>query len=246
MIFSQPLNWWTPIGAAVMTLSFSSCATSQLDYVDESKVAAIKQPGSVAVIGLIARDSSCQPTGRERQAILNHLETKLSQKRRKLQVMSHSEFERKVGKPRSIGSGYTGSLSYALSSSQISKAKASGATFGLVISLSKNKTWCDVGEACTTHEEPIYDKDGNEVDCKHWTEYTTTSYAYHSAKAEYLLYDLSTGQKVWASSSDFSESNTRSSCSEVCYPPPPPHPAPPTLADVMENMAAAAIRKYPR
>ncbi|MEM9281293.1 MAG: hypothetical protein AAGA96_05655 [Verrucomicrobiota bacterium] len=232
-------------GGLILAGCFSSCATSQINYIDESRTASLKQPRSVVVLGLVAKKSNLVFSERERRAILNTFESKLDHKRRKLRVISHGSFEGEAGRARPVGSGYMDSLSSALSPSQIRMAKNSGASFGVLVALSKNVTWCDLNESCTTHEEPVYDKDGNEIGCRTWTEYTTSSRAHRSVEADYLLYDLLTGRKVWSCTSRHTECHSRSSCSEISYPPPPPHPAPPSLADIMANMANAAIRKWP-
>ncbi len=231
---------------ASAALALSSCATSRLEYIDATIAPAMAQPGSVAIAGMVAKNENCLPEEREQDIILNRLAIKLGQKRKHLRITGHDAFEREVGPTRRIGSGYTGSLTFALSPGQVEKAKHLQERFALVISLSENNTWCDVDESCDTREEHIYDEHGHVIDCRTWTEYTTSSCSHRAVRAEYLLYDLSTGRKVWACSSQYEESRSQSSCSTHCYPPPPPHPAPPATSDVMENMAAAAIRKYPK
>ena len=232
--------------AVAMTALLTSCATSRVEYIDAQVAPAIANPGTVVVAGIVARDSSCVLSQSEQEKILFRLEKNLSQKRRKKEVMSHVTFEGLVGRTRSVGSGSSGSISYVLTPGQVSRAKKIRAQFALVIVVKSGETWCDVDESCTHHEEPIYDKEGNVVGCRHWTEYTTTSRAHRSMHADYLLYDLSNGKKVWACSSKHNEANSRSACSQFGYPLPPPHPAPPTVADVMDNMSNSAMRKFPR
>ena len=232
--------------SVISTSLLTSCATSRGEYIDAQVAPAIANPGTVVVAGLVAGDSTCAISQIERGNILHRLEKKLAQKRRKKEIVSHLAFEGFVGRTRSVGSGSTGSLSYALTPSQIAKAKKFKAQFALVVVVNEVNVWCDVGESCSQHEEPIYDKEGNEVGCRHWTEYTTTSRAHRSMNANYLLYDLSNGKKVWACSSKHCETNSRSACSEFGYPLPPPHPAPPSAADVMDNMSNSVVRKFPR
>jgi len=228
------------------TVLLASCATSRVEYIEEQVAPAMANPGTVVVAGIVARDSSCVLPQSEQEKILHRLEKKLSQKRRKKEVMSHVTFEGLVGRTRSVGSGSSESLSYVLTPGQVSRAKKIRARFALVIVVNGGETWCDVDESCTYHEEPIYDKEGNVVGCRHWTEYTTTSRAHRSMCADYLLYDLSNGKKVWACSSKYNKANSRSAYSELGYPLPPLHPAPPTVADVMDNMSNSAMRKFPR
>lgn len=224
----------------------SSCATSRLNYLNESAAASLKDEKIVIVMGLMGDRSSILPDAQERARILNDLESRLGKKRKKLTVASHGTFERKVGRIRASGSGSRGNLSYALSSSQQRSVRSLGADFGVVVILRSNETWCSVHESSSTEERLEYDKCGNVIACYTEITYTTTASANRKAKADYLLYDLNTGKKIWECSSDYSESNSRSSCSDHCYPPPPPHPEPPCLHDVMKNMASAAVRKFPK
>ena len=227
-------------------LLLTSCATSQLHYLDEGAAAALKDEQTVVVIGLLGDQSSILPDSNERSRILNDLETRLSKKRKKLVVASHGTLERKAGRVRSKGSGSRNTLSYALSSSQQAKTRELGADFGIIVILRANETWCSVNESSSTEEIHQYDKEGNVIACRVETTYTTTSLANRKARADYVLYDMKTGAKIWECSSDYSESNSRSNCSDHCFPPPPPHPSPPCLHDVMKNMAAAAVRKFPK
>lgn len=230
----------------LLSILASSCATSQLHYINEGAVAALKEEKTVLVIGLTGGGSSRQPDAGERTRILNDLETRLGKKRKNLRVAGHGAFERKAGPVRAAGSGSTNQLGFVLSSTQRQRARELGAEFGLVVVLRANETWCGVHESSSTEEIHEYDKEGNVIACRRKTTYTTTSTSNRKARADYLLYDLATGAKIWECSSEHTESSSRSSCSDHCYPPPPPHPAPPCLHDVMKNMAAAAVRKFPK
>ncbi|MDF1659981.1 MAG: hypothetical protein P1U58_20365 [Verrucomicrobiales bacterium] len=231
---------------SVFAAALTSCASSQLHYIDEGAAAALKQEQTVIVMGLMSEKSQLMPRAGERSRILNDLETRLKQKRKKLTVASHGTFERKAGRVRTSGSGNRGSVSYALNSSQLEKVRSIGADFGVIVVLRANGTWCSVDESTSTEEHHEYDKEGNIVSCHLETTYTTSSFSSRKAKADYLLYDLNTGSKIWECSSDYSESNSRSNSCTRGYPPPPSHPEPPCLHDVMKNMAAAAVRKFPK
>lgn len=238
---------WIPLTAfAAAATLLSSCASAQLHYIQEEATAALKEEQTVICMGLMARSSNLVPAPAERSRILNDLETRLKQKRKRLIVASHGTFERRAGKIRSHSSGSANQVSYALSASQRNQAREMGADFGLVVVLDGNETWCDVDEDYSEEEIHKYDKEGNVISCRVEKTFTTTSSSHRKARATYLLYDLESGSKIWEASSNYTECHSRSSCSAHCYPPAPPHPEPPCLHDVMKNMAAAAVRKFPK
>ncbi len=206
----------------------------------------MKQPQTLIVMGLTSKQSRLTPSASERSRILNDLETRLKQKRKKLVLATHGTFEWGAGKIRSVPAGSPNQASYVLTGSQLDQVRTMGADFGIVIVLEGNESWCSVDESYSEEEIHEYDKDGNVIACRIEKTYTTTSSANRKARATYILYDLKTGAKTWEASSTYTEANTRSSCSDHCYPPPPPHPEPPCLHDVMKNMAAAAVRKFPK
>ena len=107
----------------IFTSLLTSCATSRVEYIDTQVAPAIANPGTVVVAGLVAGDSNCAISQIERGNILHRLEKKLAQKRRQKDIVGHLAFEGFVGRTRSVGSGSTGSLSYALTPSQMAKAK---------------------------------------------------------------------------------------------------------------------------
>ncbi|MEM1443393.1 MAG: hypothetical protein AAGF67_13685, partial [Verrucomicrobiota bacterium] len=161
------MRFWIPLTAflAAATL-LSSCASSQLHYLDEGAAAALKEEQTVIVMGLMS-SSSCQPPDTaERSRILNDLETRLKQKRKKLVVASHGTFERRAGKIRAVPSGSPNNVSYAITSSQRNQARAMGADFGLIVLLRHNGTWCDVEEDYSEEEIHEYDKEGNVISCR--------------------------------------------------------------------------------
>lgn len=239
-----------PLLASACALLLSSCATSKLTYVDEAHSATFKNARksdsskTVAVIGVVT-SGGVSISGQERRAIAGDLSNRLSKNRRKTAVIDATKFQQRVGAPNlSIGSSI--SLSGILSSSERAKAVSQGIDYGLVAIVRKNATSRDVGESCSTDEHHTYDKEGNIISTCVTTTYTTTSTSYRSSSGEYVLYDFSTGKQVWVCASSHSEGNSNSRSSEIHYPRPPSHPSPPCISDVVENMNASSLRKFPK
>jgi len=160
--------------------------------------------------------------------------------------MGWDTVRRLAGAPSLSSGGSSNLLTRSFSSSDRDKLRKGGAKYALVVLVKSNTIWEDVSESCDHETEEIRDRDGHVISCITTTTYTTTSSTYRKVRAEYHLYELSSGKKVWVTSSDHSEVFSRSNCSDFHYPRPPQHPAPPSIEDVMKNMSAAAVRKLPK
>lgn len=222
------------------------CASATLELQDPSTDKAAIQSGAIAVGGILQVGSGCGLTDSVRNSIAGELGKTVTRKRRKQDVMGWDTVKRLAGAPSLNSGGSSNLLSRSFSSSDRDKLRKGGAKYALVVLVTSNQIWDDVSESCDHETEEILDKEGHVISCITTTTYTTTSSAHRKVKAEYHLYELSSGKKVWVTSSDHSEAFSRSNCSEYHYPRPPQHPAPPSIADVMKNMSAAAVRKLPK
>lgn len=222
------------------------CASAKLDYADPAHAATGYKTGKVAVAGVVQSGGKLSLSDSDRRAVANEFGRAIDKRRKGVSVIGFERVRSIAGNPRSrVGSGGN-LLTSALSSSQRSKLRSAGATYALLIEVHANETWCDVSESTSTDTDEIRDKEGNVIHCITTTTYTTSSRAHRRVRARYALYELATGKSVWVVTSNHCEAHSRANCSEICFPPPPPHPDPPCVADVMKNMSSAAIRKLPR
>ena len=236
------------VSALLLGLSgcFVSCATTKIHYVDEGAASQLKGPRNVAIGGVLGTGSAEGMHPEDRDDIASFLEQQLKKKRRHLAVSSPMLFESIVGRPYVRPRSDRTSLSHFLAPSQQEKLRNSRFDYVLFLVLDQQETWCDVEESEDTEEEHEYDRHGNIIACYTTTTYTTSSRAHRKASGDFLLFDARTGKRVWKASSQNSECHTRSSCSTISYPLPPPHPDPPTLADVVQNMSQSMSRKFPK
>ncbi len=247
---SQKIMNFMPLITRVSLLLASgflfSCASATLELQDPSTDKAAIQSGAIAIGGVLQAGSGIGLTDSARNVIAGDLGKTVAKKRRKQDVMGWDTVKRLAGAPSLSSGGSSNLLSRSFSSSDREKLRKAGAKYVLIVLVKSNEIWDDVSESCEHDTEEIRDKEGHVISCITTTTYTTTSSAYRSVKAEYHLYDLASGNKVWVTSSDYREANSRSNCSEFHYPRPPQHPAPPAIDDVMKNMSAAAVRKLPK
>jgi len=223
-----------------------SCASATLELQDPLTDKAAIQSGAIAIGGVLQAGSGIGLSESDRNRIAGDLGRTIAKKRKKQDVMGWDTVKRIAGAPPLSSGGSSDLLARSFSSSDREAMRKGGAKYVLIALVENNETWNDVSESCEHETEEILDKEGHVVACITKDTYTTTSSAYREVNAEYHLYELSSGKKVWVTSSDHREAHSRSNQSEFHYPRPPRHPAPPTIDDVMENMAAAAIRKLPR
>ncbi|MEC5128183.1 hypothetical protein VSU19_15565 [Verrucomicrobiales bacterium BCK34] len=223
-----------------------SCASATLELHDPLTDKAAIQSGSVAIGGVLQAGSGIGLTDSARNTIAGDLGKTVAKKRRKQDLMGWDTVKRLAGAPPLSSGGSSDLLSRSFSSSDREMMRKGGAKYVLIALVKSNEVWNDISESCEHETEEIRDKEGRVISCITTTTYTTTSSAYRSVRAEYHLYDLSNGSKVWVTSSDHREAHSRSNCSEFHYPRPPQHPAPPSIDDVMKNMSAAAVRKLPK
>ncbi|MDA7921937.1 hypothetical protein N9B73_09285 [Verrucomicrobiales bacterium] len=232
--------------ALFMGACMFSCASATLQLQDPSVTKAAIQSGSIAIGGVLQAGSGCGLTSSTRNLIAGDLGKTMARKRRKQGVMGWDTVKRIAGAPSLSSGGSSNLLSRSFSSSDRAKLRMGGAKYVLISLVKSNDVWEDVSESCYHDTEEIRDRDGNVISCITTTTYTTTSSTNRRINAEYHLYDLSNGGKVWVTTSNYREANSRSNCSEYHYPRPPQHPSPPSIDDVMKNMSAAAIRKLPK
>ncbi len=223
-----------------------SCASATLELQDPATDKAAIQSGSIAIGGVLQAGSGIGLTDSARNAIAGDLGQTIAKKRRKQDVMGWDTVKRLAGAPSLSSGGSSDLLSRSFSASDREKLRKGGAKYVLIVLVNGNEIWEDVSESCEHETEEILDKDGHVIACITTDTYTTTSSSHRKVRAEYHLYELSSGSKVWVTSSDYREANSRSNCSEFHYPRPPQHPAPPAIDDVMKNMSAAAVRKLPK
>ncbi len=235
-----------PLLIVSLTSLLVSCATTQIHYVDEGAASDLKGPRSVAIGGVLTTPRVRSLDREDISDISNTIDRQLSKKRRKLSVFSHMLFEGIVGRSFARPQSDRTTLAAFLSPAQRQKVKSSRFDYILFFVLSSEQTWCDIDESESTDTEHNYDKHGNVISCCTTTTYTTSSRSHRMAEGDFYLFDSRTGKRVWKAESRHSESNTRSSCSTFGYPLPPPHPDPPTLGDVVENMAQSMARKFPK
>lgn len=231
---------------AAAAISLLGCASARLDFMDPAQAAAGFRNGPIAIAGVVQSGSEESLSDWDRNTAPNELGELLGKKRRGFSVIPWERFRDVAGRPNNRVSGNGNPLRNAFSSSQLSKARNLGATYALLVEVCENRTWKDVAESWDTDTTEIRDKDGNVISCYKTDTFTTSSRSHRQVRARYFLYELRTGEKVWVTSSDHREVRTNSSCSSCGYPPPPPFPEPPSAADVMKDMSAAAIRKLPR
>lgn len=136
-----------------------------------------------------------------------------------------------------------GSLSSFLSPGQVEALSRSRFDAVILLSIRTDETWTDVHEGVSVDTEHVYCKDGCIIATHTTTTYTTSSRAHRRLVVESRVFEIRTGRALWHASSEHTEVRSRSSCSAICFPPPPPFPDPPTRVDVMENISRSIARK---
>ncbi len=241
------MNLLKLVVVGAFALFLISCASARVDFVDPELSPTTLKAKRLAVGGVVIAERDLEFSRAEAKAVQVAATKILDRKRRDLDVVSASEFATKIGSGSFvISSGDGNLLTQALSGSQITKARAAGIGFVLMIQPNTNRITRDIDESSSTDTDYEYDSEGNLISCDTTTTYTTSSRTNRRVNATYHLYDLETKKQVWQTSSNHSETRSNSRCSSVCYPPAPGFPPPASTGDVMENMTAAAARKLPK
>ena len=106
-------------------------------------------------------------------------------------------------------------------------------------------TYNAVDRFVTNHTDVrnVYDEDRKVTG--RTVKYSTIAQAKRSVTAEYRVFDILTGNRVWASESSNSRSRSRTADSREGYPNAPDFAAAPTASRVMRSMTTAAVKELP-
>ncbi|MEM7696835.1 MAG: hypothetical protein AAF236_00335 [Verrucomicrobiota bacterium] len=233
-----------------ITLILSSCATARVQLVEANfqpasplRTSDSNTSETIAFAGVINR-SGASLSGREAETILSQAAQQIEQRRRRIDILRFSQFQRLSSIDSAVLSGRPETC---LSSRSRTKLSEAGIRFLYSIELTSDRCRESVRYDEEEITKPILDEEGKEVGCKvvgH--KFTTTSVSTRSVAATVRIYDLEKAGDVWVVSTHHAESHTNSNTSSWQHPPPPPHPAAPCLTDVVDNLTSAALRKLPR
>lgn len=237
--FIQPLcaRW---LLAASCGLLLFGCVSAQLTHLDPGFTPAALQEGALVIAGVTTAGAAENPPERQKASMTGHLEREIRERRPEVRVLPGAELASVLG---------AGDLDAILA-----EAGKDGINPGLLAPFADNGvrhvlavviTYNAVDRFVTDHADVrnLHDADGEVAGRA--VKFITTAQVKRSVTAEYRIFEVATGRKVWSSESSNARSRSRSAESSEGYPAAPDYAAVPTTSVVMRSMTTAAVKELP-
>ncbi|MGK0185838.1 MAG: hypothetical protein ACI9R3_001621 [Verrucomicrobiales bacterium] len=217
------------------------CVGAQLTHLDPSFTPTALKEGTLAIGGVTQINTAEELTTRQKASIVDRFEREMKSRRPEVPILSHAEVSTALGDTLLSKATVSASIGESIPPEQLAGLAAKGARYVVYIVITFNSV--DRFVTNNTDSRNTYDAEG-EVSGRR-VKYVTIAQTKRSVTAKYRIFDVSTGQRVWASESSNARSRSRTADSRVGYPKAPEYGATPTVSRVLQSMTTAAVKELP-
>ncbi|MDA0813704.1 MAG: hypothetical protein O3C21_15105 [Verrucomicrobia bacterium] len=216
------------------------CVSAQLTHLDPSFTPTALKDGALAIGGVAVTNGAEEITEREDASIVDYFEREMKARRPEIAIVKHSVIKTTLGEQASKMLP-AAAMEEEIAPESMTALVGKGARYVAFVAVTYNTV--DRYVTNNTDSRNVYDDNGKVTGRS--TKYVTIAQAKRSVTAEYRIFDVMTGKRVWASNSSNSRSSSRIADSREGYPPAPEYGAPPTVSRVLRAMTTAAVKGLP-
>jgi hypothetical protein len=217
------------------------CVSAQLTHLDPSFTPTALKDGALAIGGVAVTNAAEETTAREDASIVDYFEREMKGRRPEVAIVKHSIVLTTFGEQGCKVLAADAALEEEIAPARLAPLVGTGARYLVFVAVTYNTV--DRYVTNNTDSRNVYDEDGKVTGRR--TKYVTIAQAKRSVTAEYRIFDVTTGKRVWTSNSSNSRSSSRIADSREGYPPAPEYGAPPTVSRVLRAMTTATVKELP-
>ena len=224
-----------PVAASLLALTCASCVSAHLTHLDTEFDSRALRDGNIAILGVVTLGSAEEIDERQTASIVDNLGREITKRRPELSLKNQDQ----VGPLLEKAGLDLSSDTFPVTTLEPFKEEA--INYGIVVAVTFNS----VDRFVTNHTDVRNVYYENKKITGRDVKYFTIAQTKRSTTAEYRIYDLTTGERVWASESSNSRSRKRSAEDRNGYPPAPDFAPAQSTSHVIRPMTTAVVKELP-
>ncbi|MEZ5327328.1 MAG: hypothetical protein R3F19_19940 [Verrucomicrobiales bacterium] len=229
------------LAVAVSASLLFGCVSAQLTHLDPSFTPTALNDGALAIGGVAVTNTAEAVSDRQNDSIIDYFEREVLDRRPEVALIKHKVVQTALGEQVSKQLALVGAVEEEIAPERLAALVSKGARYVVFVAVTYNTV--DRYVTNNTDARNVYDADGKVTG--RTVKYVTIAQAKRSVTAEYRIFDVTTGKRVWTSNSSNARSRSRIANSREGYPPAPEYGATPTVSRVMRPMTTAVVKELP-